>query len=478
MPGGGIFDEGVQKVRPGTYINTKSERPPDIKPGITGVALLPLINFPYGPDREFFTLDTKDLNGVFDKLGFDLNYENEYTAMLRECAKNAKEIILYNVRGGIKAKATAVASEPVPADEGDSEGTETPASVPLSATARYGGTRGNDFAFAVEANPDGGYDVTVYIANETVERFENLETIEELIKAGSQFLVFEGSGPLTETAGTHLTGGEDREVTNYDISKFLDAAEAVKWNTLAFPIDGSPIEGDKEASDTLLALMRMVAAKIIYLRDQVGYYRRGVMCNYAACHEAIYNVTIGVYEENGFHLLDTDMVAWLAGADSAASKTTSLTNLTMKGVDRPDREMTNKEIEQAIQNGEFLFTLNDDNETVVEYDINSLTDFDRPRDTTYRKGRVIRTLDALRDRLRRELPPNKFDNEDRGWDLMEAIGRSVLLEFQEDRALTNVEPEEDFLVDRTASKDDYVYIDVWVQPVDSAEKIYIRLHTK
>ena len=75
-------------------------------------------------------------------------------------------------------------------------------------------------------------------------------------------------------------------------------------------------------------------------------------------------------------------------------------------------------------------------------------------------------------------PPNKFSNDEDGWNAMEGLGRSRLQLYEDDGATTNVNLDEDFLVDRGKSSGDSTYIRMGLQAVDSAEKFYIDVITR
>ena len=60
---------------------------------------------------------------------------------------------------------------------------------------------------------------------------------------------------------------------------------------------------------------------------------------------------------------------------------------------------------------------------------------------------------------------------------MEGVGKSILKQFEDVGAITNVDYDADFLVDREASYGDMTYFDVNLQPVDSAEKLFFTVHT-
>ena len=61
---------------------------------------------------------------------------------------------------------------------------------------------------------------------------------------------------------------------------------------------------------------------------------------------------------------------------------------------------------------------------------------------------------------------------------MEGIGRGMLQNYERDGALKNVDTNADFVVDRENSTGDAVYINVALQPVDSAEKYYMTVIAK
>ena len=468
MPGAGFFYPGESEIRPGTYTRVESARPEEINKGLTGVVVMPLFNWPYGPAKEFFKISARDRNAQMAKLGFNLFTTRPETLALRECLENAREVICYIPKAGTRAKANGTADE-----DGNI----------LNAEAMYGGVLGNEFRYTVVANPDEGYDVTIFVGTEAVEEFEGLATVEELEKAGSQWIKFSGSGDLTPVAGVTLSGATPPVSTNLDITKFLDAAETVKWNTMYWPIDGNTYDEDGELTKDPAknALMEAFVSKIRHLRDNCGKYVHAVCANYRANDMAITNVVNGVYK--GDVVIDeVTAAAWVAGLDSSSAKTQSNTARVYKGATEVYKPRTSDEIKAGIQAGEFQFVLDDNNEVQVEYDINSLTDFSTTWlgakvDKSYRKNRVIREYDALATRIQAEFPPNKFDNDEAGWTIMEAIGASILTEFQQDHALKNVDVDTDFLIDREASIDDEVWCDVAAHAVEAAEKLYFHIRT-
>ncbi|MCX4265196.1 MAG: hypothetical protein OSJ64_00010, partial [Firmicutes bacterium] len=90
----------------------------------------------------------------------------------------------------------------------------------------------------------------------------------------------------------------------------------------------------------------------------------------------------------------------------------------------------------------------------------------------------IRVFDTFAEALQLNFPPNKYNNSADGWDIMEGIGRSLLKQFADAGAITNVDYDNDFLVDRQLSQGDETFFNVGLQPVDSAEKLYFSIATR
>lgn len=448
---GGTFDNLAGKVRPGTYINFESTRHDLIGISQRGIVLIPLINHDYGPAKEFITLTGDAPDGAMTKLGYSVYDNNPSMLLIREAFKNSSTVIVYIPNQGSAATGSAGA---------------------LTATARYGGARGNSLRFTVTANPVKGFDVTVYLDTSIVSQYEGLSTIDELVTQEDGWIKFSGTGELAVNAGITLSGGTNADLSAGDITAFLDAAEAVRWNTLAFPL-----EATGEENDPAPALFEAVKSKIKYLREEAGKYRKAVVPNFAANYEGIINVTNSVALE-GQKLTTAQVTAWVAGADAGASNTKSNTFVPYDGAVDIIGQKNNIEAIAAINAGEFFFSFSEEGDVVVEYDINSLTSFNPPKDKTYRKNRVLRVFDTFAESLMLNFPPNKYDNSPIGWDVMEGVGRAILKQFEDAGALKNVDYDNDFTVDRGRSSGDETYFNVGLEAVDSAEKLFFTIKTR
>ena len=459
---GGRFDKLVGKVRPGTYINFESGRETDIlSAGTRGTVIVPLPKAAYGPAKQFIRLTNASPDAEAATLGYSIydSDPNRQMLLIREAFKRATTVYVYILTEGKKAQAEITMSVPAESEEAGAT-TNT-----LTAAAKHGGSRGNAFTVTLDANPLGGYDVLIHLDGGKVTEYEGLNTVEELIAQGNPYITFSGAGKLGEAAGTNLTGGEDEEATNTDITDFIDAWEKVKFHTVCFPFNGEEAQNVKQAALT----------KIRYMRDSMGKGVQVVMPDAGGMdYEGVINVTNSV-SLDGDNLSHAEVCAWVAGATAGATNTESLTYKQYAGATAVVDPKSNEEAIAAINAGEFFFSVNEDREIVVEYDINSLTTFADKKDKSYRKNRVIRVYDTFQEAVQLNFPPNKFNNNARGWDIMEGIGKTILRQFEDAEAITNVSYDEDFLVDRESSVDDETYFNVGLQAVDSAEKLYFTI---
>lgn len=440
---GGKFDPLVGKVRPGTYINYESARLDVVKLAERGTVLIPLLNADWGPAREFITITQGSPNGQFEKIGHNV-YDNDPAnnmLLIREALKKAQKVIVYRPTEGTKASATI---------------------APLTVTAKYTGARGNDIRIVVADNPVGGKDVTLYLGTSRVLEQTGVTNVEDLEANG--WVDFSGTGALANTAGTNLTNGANGVQVNGDLTQFLDDSEVVQWNGMAFPIEDP-------------TLHTALKTKIEYFRDGAGKYVKAAAPNFDSDYEGIINVTNTVKLTDGTVLTIPQATAWVAAADASARNNQSNTYEKYDGAVDVIGKKNNEESIEAIKNGEFFFSMVE-NEVVVEYDINSLTDFNPPKSKDYSKNRVIRVFDTFAESLQKNFPPNKFDNGPTGWDIMEGLGKRLLTIFQDARALKNVDLDNDFLVDREKSVGDEAYFIVGLEPQDSAEKLYFTIKTR
>lgn len=439
---GGTFKLSSPKVRPGAYVVTKNGKQPTASNAPSGIAIIPLIGYDWGPRGEMIHLTNESPDAAKVKFGRSIYDDNECMVMLQLMFLNATEVYTYIAGGGEKAK-----------------GTITLKSGTGNVTAKYPGTLGNKLKVVSVANPEGGFDVSVVLDGSEVELIEGATKVTDL---KSDYVDFAGEGELAAFASASLIGGtnEDSKV-NASVATFLDMAEKIKFNYMALPTS--------EAS-----LITAAVTKIKYIRNSIGWKCGLVVANSAADYENIYNLTNAI-EYAGEELTIPQSTAWLAGAAAAAGYTTSLTYTTVTGATGVVGTKTNEESIQAIKKGETFFTISESGDVILEYDVNSKVTFTQDDPTDILKGRPCRVYDSFANDLLLTFVPGRFNNDPTGWTVMEGLGRAILKAYQNDGAIQNVDEENDFLVDRGASTGDSVYISCGIQPVDSAEKYYFTV---
>lgn len=439
---GGTFKLSSPKVRPGAYVVTKNGKQPTASNAPSGIAIIPLIGYDWGPRGEMIHLTNESPDAAKVKFGRSIYDNNECMVMLQLMFLNATEVYTYIAGGGEKAK-----------------GTITLKSGTGNVTAKYPGTLGNKIKVVSVANPEGGFDVSVVLDGSEVELIEGATKVTDL---KSDYVDFAGEGELAAFASASLTGGtnEDSKV-NASVATFLDMAEKIKFNCMALPTS--------EAS-----LITAAVTKIKYIRNSIGWKCGLVVANSAADYENIYNLT-NAAEYAGEELTIPQSAAWLAGAVAAAGYTSSLTYKIFTGATGVVGAKTNEEAIQAIKKGEIFFTVSESGDVIVEYDVNSKVTFTQDDPADIMKGRPCRVYDSFANDLLLTFVPGRFNNDPTGWTVMEGLGRAILKAYQNDGAIQNVDEENDFVVDRGSSADDSVYITCGIQPVDSAEKYYFTV---
>lgn len=439
---GGTFKLSSPKVRPGTYVNTKNGKQPTASNAPSGIAIIPLIGYDWGPRGEMIHLTNESPDAAKVKFGRSIYDDNECMVMLQLMFLNATEVYTYIAGGGEKAK-----------------GTITLKSGTGNVTAKYPGTLGNKLKVVSVANPEGGFDVSVVLDGSEIELIEGATKVTDL---KSDYVDFAGEGELAAFASASLTGGtnEDSKV-NASVATFLDMAEKIKFNCMALPTS--------EAS-----LITAAVTKIKYIRNSIGWKCGLVVVNSAADYENIYNLT-NAAEYAGEELTIPQSAAWLAGAVAAAGYTSSLTYKIFTGATGVVGAKTNEEAIQAIKKGEIFFTVSESGDVIVEYDVNSKVTFTQDDPADIMKGRPCRVYDSFANDLLLTFVPGRFNNDPTGWTVMEGLGRAILKAYQNDGAIQNVDEENDFVVDRGSSAGDSVYITCGIQPVDSAEKYYFTV---
>jgi hypothetical protein len=425
------------KVRPGVYINTVNEVNTGVSIGDRGIVSLPLA-LSWGPAKQVVSVDAGA--DTFDTLGYPITAPQ--LLLVREALKRAKTLLLYRLNAGTAATATV---------------------GPLTVTARYGGVRGNDIAVVIQTNVDDPdkSDVKTLVAG--VEVDSQTVTAADDLNANA-WVEFSGTGALTTTAGTPLTGGSDGSVTAQDYLDYLAAIEVYDFNTVGLTV----------TDDITKQVFTSFAKR---LREDEGKKIQVVVENYpAADYEGVISVKNGVVLDDGTTLTAAQAVAWVAGATAAAAANQSLTYDAYDGAVDVAPKYTNSQITAALQAGEFLFTANN-GRAIVEQDINTLHTFTPEKGKQFAKNRVLRVLDGLANDYMRVFSQSyigKVGNNADGRNLFKGEIINLTTQYQNLGAIQNFDSQADLEV-LPGADPDAVVVNQWVQPVDSIEKIYMTI---
>ncbi|HWQ41076.1 MAG TPA: phage tail sheath family protein [Desulfosporosinus sp.] len=428
------------KVRPGVYVNFKSEPQVVGALGERGIVSLPLL-LSWGEPKQIISLEAGE--DTFVKLGYPMG--DAKLLLVREALKRAKTLLLYRLNTGTKAAVTI----------GN-----------LTVTAKWGGVRGNDVSLLIQENidDDSKFDVTTLVDGSEVDT-QIVSNIAGL--AANDWVVFSGTGALEETAGAPLLGGTDGTITNQAYIDYLAAVEIFDFNTVALPSTDDTLKG------TFLAFCQR-------LRDNEGKKIQVVLENYpTADYEGVISVKNGVILANGTTLTAAQATAWVAGATASAQVNESLTYQAYDGAVDVAPRYTNAQIITALQAGEFVFTAND-NRAIVEQDINTLTTSSLEKGKQFAKNRVIRVLDGINNdfvRIFSEFYIGQVSNNADGRNLLKSQCVKYMETLQGMDAVQNFDSQADLTV-QVGNESDSVYIEAYAQPVDSIEKIYVKVQVR
>ena len=434
---GGTWEK-QNKIRPGVYINFKSKKNTSTPIGERGIATLPLI-LPWGPEKEIITIHADD--DLSKVLG--INITDESALLIREVLKKAKTLLLYRLNEGTKATVTL-------------EG--------LTINAKYSGNKGNNITVVIQNNIDNTEQF------EVTTMFEGNKVDKQLVKAigdlkSNDYVEFKGEGELKSTVGLPLKGGIEGTVTNQNYTDYLAAIEVYEFHTIGIPTKDSSIKA--------------VATTFVKRLKEEGRQVQLVLENYPeADSENVVSVKNGVILSDGSKITSDEAVAFVTGATAGANVNQSNTYLEYPGAIDVDKKYTNREIEEALLNGEIAFTISN-RKVVIEQDINTFKTFTGDKGKDYRKNRVIRTLFEVNNGIKILWESNyigKGNNNEDGRNLFKKDIIKFLERLQGIGALENVVPE-DIEIEKGQDKDSVV-ARVGVQPIDAMEKLYMDVEVR
>lgn len=444
MAAGGTW--AVQnKVRPGIYFKFRSKNQQNLTVGDRGKVTIcePMSWGPVGKVMEIAAGD--DLTPY---TGYDItDAHNRFASMIFSGSNRTAaptKLLLYRPAAADSAKATGTIA-------------------PLTATAKYPGSRGNDIVVIVTAltSPVGSFQVST-VVDGVVKDQQTGKTVADL--TGNDWVDFSGTGTLAANVGTQLSGGKDGEVNSATYSTYLTNIEPYNFDSMLYDGEDTTV---KTAMETFIKRVN----------TEVGRFSQLVEANATNPDTRfIVNVCSGLVMNDGTTLTPKEAVWWVGGALSGATYANDLTNAAVPNAVDISPKMTHSQYVDAINAGKFVFNA-DDGTVRVEYDINSLVTYTSEIGEVYRYNRTMRLCNTIANDLYKQFAKSYVgivDNTEDGRRQYKSAIVKYLDQIQASGGIQNFDGETDVIVEAGEAKD-AVLITLAIEAVGSTNKIYITL---
>ena len=351
MLGGGTFT-AQNKILPGSYINFISLNKANASLSDRGIVTMPLI-LDWGESGKVIEVTNSDFQKNALKL-FGYDYSHDKMKGLRDLFLNARVLYAYRLNGdGAKATNTF-------------------------ASAKYGGTRGNDLKIIIQKNLDDENKFDVKTALDTiVVDTQTVSKANELLD--NDYVTFKKDATLVITAGTVLAGGENSEVDGTAYQNYLNKIESYTFNTM-----GVATTDDK--------IKKLIVSFVKRMRDEVGSKFQAVLYNIEADYEGIINVINSVKADDNFD--ESSIVYFLTGIEANCAINKTCLNNVYNGEFEVNTDYTQSQLEDAIQNGKLVLH-NVNNEVRILSDINSLVTTSETKGEIFKNNQTIRIADQI-----------------------------------------------------------------------------------
>ena len=472
------------KVRPGVYINVKSDGKPTVATPLGRLLMFQNKPLGWGKNGIIELTATSDFTALTGHKNTD-----EVLAPVHEALKNAETVLLLNdFTGGAKATGTK--------------------SGVYTVNAKYEGEQGNNISVSFVPNPAVGdantQDVTVTtifgtkqvdqvkitlpkantdaIAKAGLTKEEQLEIHNDYVDIAfgtpaevTSELATKGEYPLytaifngltqsatnvTLTGGTNGTNNVVDDMHDYLENEYYAVATTAGW---------------EESSN----IHKLLAEEIKILRENVGIKVRAVIpntTNVAYNYEGVSTVLNGYVLNDGTVITPNIATARFAGMSASATPDQALTYAQLDDAVEAKPKLNNDKTIEALNAGQIVFTTRAGQRVVVEQDINSLTKFTDTKSKDFSKNRVIRTLDEICTNTAQTFETSflgKVSNNEYGRDLFKANRVSYLSGLESQNIIRDFDPSDLSLAQ--GDDKDAVLMDLYVTPVDSMEKLYVNL---
>lgn len=442
MAGGTWIDQN--KVRPGVYINYKSKPASLAQMGERGTVAIAWLS-DWVETHKFYTIE--DVSDC-EKLGHAIS--DDEMLFVRQILKGtnrtagASKILVYTLAGTGAAKATATTGGVV-------------------ATAKNNGAFGNNLSVSVTGSA-APYVVHTFLKGTEVDA-QSVSAVSALV--ANDYVTFAADESDNATFGpgvlTALTGGSNGTAASSEYAAFLAALEPEKFDVVIC-----------DSSDASIKASYCDFVK--RLSNDEGQRCQAVVSNLAndsECVISVYNQTVTL--NDGTELDSQKLTWWVGGASAGANVNESLTYASHPDAVDVTPKLTASQQESAINSGHIAF-ISQFGKIQILTDINTFTTFSTNKGRAFRKNRVVRTVFGLCNDIYKTFALYHIgvtDNNDDGRAALKGEILDLMSRYEGNRALQNVNPDDVTVIKGIDS--DAVVIEVYCQPVDSIEKIYVNI---
>lgn len=348
--GGGSFTSQNKKL-PGAYINFVSLASATASLSERGIATMPL-ELDWGKEGEVFEVTNEDFQKNTLKI-FGYPYDHAKLKGLRDLFLGARTLYAYRLNGG-GTKASNTYAE-----------------------ALYGGTRGNDLKIVIQENADDDekFDVKTLMGTTEVDS-QTVSAASELI--ANDYVSFKDTASLAVTASTPLTGGTNKTVDGTAHQTYLDKIQPYSFNIMGVVV----------TDDTT---KKLYASFVKRMRDELGIKFQVVLHKHAGDSIGVINVKNDATDSGESA---ASGVYWVTGAESGCAINKSCQNKLYDGEFTIDTDFTQSELEQALENGEFVLHQVNGDVRVLD-DINSLVTTTDTMGDIFKDNQCIRVIDQI-----------------------------------------------------------------------------------
>ena len=280
----------------------------------------------------------------------------------------------------------------------------------------------------------------------------------------NDYVEWSGTGTLAVNTGVKLTGGTNGEASLTNYSAFLSALEVQRFDILIY--DGTD-------TSTKQAVCNFVKSQ----SNDEGIKCQAVVSNFNnpdnECVISVYPQSVTLVD--GTVLANEELTWWVGGSSAGAKANESLTYAAYTDAVSASPLLTAQQQRDAISAGQ-LCLISEYGSIKVLTDINCFRTLRVEKGQLFKKNRVIRTLFGTCNDIYETFSRyyiGAVDNDEEGRKSFKAEIINILNRYQGLRALQNVDVDDVTVLKGTDS--DAIVIELYEQPVDSVEKIYINI---